>query len=284
MDEERLTNSFGCKEKVCIQTDKIYDSCRSKECIESMRVYLTETGQEIIDRAIDVRCRKSEIIWVFSDVEKMPFNRGYYTVELTFFFRVTLEAYTGVSRPVIVEGLATFGKKVVLFGSEGSAKIFTSKYKEDSFDPQLWQKTNMPKAVVEVVDPICLGARVVDSDDPQNRFTDDDLDICSIPECVQRVFEDRFVASREQQRKVYISLGLFTIIKLERNVQLLIPAYDFCIPDKECVASTPDDPCELFENICFPVDEFFPPVEEAWDNNCGCSFASKTESSNTEDN
>ena len=51
MDEERLTNSFGCKEKVCIQTDKIYDSCRSKECIESMRVYLTETGQEIIDRA-----------------------------------------------------------------------------------------------------------------------------------------------------------------------------------------------------------------------------------------
>ncbi len=150
--EEKLTGSFGCKEKVCIQTDKIYDSCRSKECIECMRVYLTETGQEIIDRAVDVKCRKSEVIWVFSDVEKMPFNRGYYTVDLTFFFRVSLDVYTGVSRPVCVEGVATYSKKVVLFGSEGSAKIFSSKYKEDSFDPQLWQKTNMPKAVVEIGD------------------------------------------------------------------------------------------------------------------------------------
>ena len=129
--EEKISGSFGCNEKVCIQTDQIYDSCRSKECIECLRVFLTETGQEVIDRAIDVKCRKAEVIW-------------------TYFFRLTLEVYTGVARPVTVEGLASFNKKVVLFGSEGSAKIFTSKYKEDSFDPQLWQKTNMPKAVVDV--------------------------------------------------------------------------------------------------------------------------------------
>lgn len=270
---DKITGSFGCKEKVCIQTDKIYDSCRSKECIECMRVYLTETGQEVIDRAIDIKCRKSEIIWVFSDVEKMPFNRGYYTVDLNFFFRITLEAYTGISRPVIVEGVASFNKKVVLFGSEGSAKIFTSKYKEDSFDPQLWQKTNMPKAVVEVVDPICLGAKIAEPGDSCCRYSDEDLDICNIPDCVRRVFEDRFVSCRENQRRVFVSLGLFTIIKLERNVQLLIPAYDFCIPDKECVASTPDDPCEMFANISFPVDEFFPPVQEATDDTCECGSA-----------
>ncbi len=148
--EERISSSFGCNEKVCIQTDQIYDSCRSKECIECLRVFLTETGQEVVDRAIDVKCRKAEVIWVFPNVEPLTFNRGYYTVDLTYFFRLTLEVYTGVSRPVTVEGLASFNKKVVLFGSEGSAKIFTSKYKEDSFDPQLWQKTNMPKAVVEM--------------------------------------------------------------------------------------------------------------------------------------
>ncbi len=148
--EERISSSFGCNEKVCIQTDQIYDSCRSKECIECLRVFLTETGQEIVDRAIDVKCRNAEVIWIFPNVEPLSFNRGYYTVDLTYFFRITLEVYTGVSRPVTVEGLSSYNKKVVLFGSEGSAKIFTSKYKEDSFDPQLWQKTNMPKAVVEV--------------------------------------------------------------------------------------------------------------------------------------
>ena len=260
--EEKLTGSFGCKEKVCIQTDKIYDSCRSKECIECMRVYLTETGQEIIDRAVDVKCRKSEVIWVFSDVEKMPFNRGYYTVDLTFFFRVSLDVYTGVSRPVCVEGVATYSKKVVLFGSEGSAKIFSSRYKEDSFDPQLWQKTNMPKAVVETLDPISLGVKVAEPGEKCCKYADDEIDVCNIPDCVCRVFEDRFVNCRNEQRKVYISLGLFTIIRLERSVQLLIPAYDFCIPEKECVTSSPDDPCEIFANINFPTDEFFPPVED----------------------
>lgn len=149
---EENTTSFGCREKVCIQTDQIYDSCRSKECIENLKVYLTETGQEVVNRAIDVKCRRSEIIWVFSDVESMPFNRGYYTVDLNYFFKITLDVFTGVARPVTVEGLATFNKKVVLFGSEGNAKIFESRFKEDSFDPQLWQKTNMPKAVVEVVE------------------------------------------------------------------------------------------------------------------------------------
>lgn len=262
MEEEKMTNSFGCKEQVCIQTDKIYDSCRSKECIECMRVYLTETGQEIVDRAIDVKCRKAEVIWVFSDVEKMPFNSGYYTVDLNFFFRITLDVYTGISRPVMVEGVAAFNKKVVLFGSEGSAKIFTSKFKEDSFDPQLWQKTNMPKAVVEVVDPVCLGAKLSDSQDNYCKFNDCDLDVCNIPDCVCRIFEDRFVNCRDTQKKVYISIGLFSIIKLERNVQLLIPAYDFCIPEKECVTSSPDDPCEIFENVSFPVNEFFPPVKD----------------------
>ena len=42
-----------------------------------------------------------------------------------------------MGRPTEVEGLATFDKKVILFGSEGNAKVFESKYKEDAFDPAL---------------------------------------------------------------------------------------------------------------------------------------------------
>ncbi len=129
----------------------------------------------------------------------------------------------------------------------------------------------------EVVDPICLGAKLTEFNDGCCKYADDDtVDLGNIPDCVRRVFDDRFICGREQQRRVYISLGLFTIIKLERNVQLLIPAYDFCIPEKECVgAATPDDPCDLFEKISFPIDEFFPPRQDNFADGeasgCGCA-------------
>ena len=267
---ESCNNERSFKEAVCIHTDKVYDSCRDKDCLENIRVYLTACGQSVIDRAINVKCTKAEIIWIFSDVEPVPFNRGYYSVDLKYFFKVTLAVFTGVGRPTEVEGLATFDKKVILFGSEGNAKTFSSKYKEDAFDAQLWKKTNMPKAVIEVVEPIALGAKVVDAND--RCCCDDEFDISSVPESVCRVFDDRLILGGEQKR-VFVSLGIFSIVKLERRVQLLIPSYDFCIPNKECVGATDDNPCDLFERICFPVDEFFPPEKCDLDPDnpgCGC--------------
>ena len=246
------------KEAVCIHTDKVMDSCRDKDCLENIRVYLTAAGQEIIDRAISVKCTKAEVIWVFSDIEPVAFNRGFYSVDLKYFFKITLAVFTGAGQPLTVEGLSTFNKKVILFGSEGNAKIFASKYKEDAFDPQLWKKTNLPKSIVEVVDPITLGAKLVDVRNKSNCCCDDDCDIASIPESVCKVFDDCLSFGSETKR-VYVSLGIFSIIKLERKVQLLIPSYDYCIPRKECVGATDDNPCDLLERIEFPVDELFPP-------------------------
>ncbi len=142
----------GFKEAVCIHTDKVYDSCRDKDCLENIRVYLTAQDQAVVDRAINVKCTKAEIIWVFSDIEAVPFNRGFYSVDLKYFFKITLAVFTGVGRPCEISGLATFDKKVILFGSEGNARVFASDFREDAFDPQLWKKTNMPTAIVEVAD------------------------------------------------------------------------------------------------------------------------------------
>ena len=262
----------GFKEAVCIHTDKVYDSCRDKDCLENIRVYLTAEGQCVVDRAINVKCTKAEIIWVFSDIEPVPFNRGFYSVDLKYFFKITLAVFTGVGRPTEVEGLATFDKKVILFGSEGNAKVFAAKYRQGDFDAQMWKKTNMPSAVVEVVDPIALGAKVLDVND--KCCCDDDFDLASVPESVSRVFDDNLILGGEQKR-VFVSIGIFSIIRLERRVMLLIPAYDFCVPQKECVGATDDNPCDLFDRISFPVDEFFPPErgsfeEDADGDNCGC--------------
>ena len=274
MNEKSCGAGNGFKEAVCIHTDKVYDSCRDKDCLENIRVYLTADGQCVVDRAINVKCTKAEIIWVFSDIEPVPFNRGFYSVDLKYFFKITLAVFTGLSRPTEVEGLATFDKKVILFGSEGNAKVFASKYKQDAFDPQMWKKTNMPSAVVEVVDPIALGAKVLDVND--KCCCDDDFDLASIPESVSRVFDDNLILGGEQKR-VFVSIGIFSIIRLERRVMLLIPAYDFCVPQKECVGATDDNPCDLFDRISFPVDEFFPPERGSFEDDiengnsdCGC--------------
>lgn len=61
-----------------------------------------------------------------------------------------------------------------------------------------------------------------------------------------------------------ISIGQFSIVRLERGTQLLIPVFDYCIPSGSCQpvgsisCSSCDDPCEMFESVCFPVDDFFP--------------------------
>jgi len=131
-------------------------------------------------------------------------------------------------------------------------------------------------SIAEVVDPIALGAKLVDVNN-NNCCCDDDFDLASIPESVSRIFDDSLILGGEQKR-VFVSIGIFSIIRLERRVMLLIPAYDFCVPQKECIGATDDNPCDLFDRISFPVDEFFPPERGDFDNDdchpdhkCGCN-------------
>ena len=280
MGKECGTQNKGCnpKDSVCIHTDKIYDACKDKDCIVDARVYLTSVGQELVDRAINIKVRKAEIIWIYTDVEEVPFNRGYFTVDLKYFFKVYLDVFTGVGRPVTVEGLATFDKKVILFGSEGKAKIFSSTFRPNEQDILHSVRNNAPKAIVEVVEPIALSAKVVERNKCNCCCA---IDCSSIPSEICCCFEDSLIGE-ERDKNVFVTLGLFSIIKLERNVQLLIPAYDFCVPNKECVGATEDNPCDLFDNICFPLDEFFPPAclpnDNCGDNggnDCGCGCGCK---------
>ena len=242
-------------EAVCIHTKKIYDSCRDKDCIEDLRFYPTMASQEILCRSQSVKGGKAELLYTYIDVEPVVFNRGFYTVDMRYFYRVTLNAYCSCPRPVEIEGLCVFDKRVILFGSEGNAKIFSSQVRIDALDRQMIERSNLPIAVVEAVDPIVLDAKLVDC--CQNRCCD--CDICEIPSCVCRCFASERTMG-DDSRRVFVTLGQCSIIRLERDSQLLIPVYDYCLPDKECPGGCgSDDPCQLFQNIAFPVEEFFPP-------------------------
>lgn len=239
------------KEAVCIHTRKVYDSCRDKECLQDLRVYLTRCSQAVLDGAINVKPRTAELLWAYIDVEPIPFNKGFYTVDVKYFYKVTADAFAGVGRPREISGLATYDKRTVLFGSEGSVRIFSSQYAPQENDVQNFEKTNLPIAVVEVVDPVLLGVKVIDGQGCGEALLND------IPETICNCFDDDLIIS-DDGKKLYATLGQFSIIKLERDIQLLMPAYDICMPDKECSGNA-DDPCELFQKFKFPVDEFFPP-------------------------
>ena len=114
------------REAVCIHTKKIFDSCKDKDCLEDLRVYPTCGSQEVLDRALSVKAGTAELLYAYIDVEPVGFNRGFYTVDVRYFYRITADAFIGAARPIEVCGLAVFDKRAILFGSEGGAKSFSS--------------------------------------------------------------------------------------------------------------------------------------------------------------
>ena len=241
-------------QSVCIHTKKIYDSCRDKDCVEDLRFFPSASSQETLNRAQTVKGGKAELLYTYIDVEPVAFNRGYYTIDMRYFYRVTLNAYCSSPRPIEVEGLCVFDKRVILFGSEGSAKEFSSQVRLDTLDRQLIERNNMPVAVVTAVDPIVLDAKLVERCAGHHC----ECDICEIPDSIRRCFEGDLTIG-EENRRVLVTLGQFSVVRLERDSQLLIPVIDYCMPEKECCGGGGSDPCDLFKRIAFPVDEFFPP-------------------------
>ena len=253
------------REAVCIDTKKIFDSCKDKDCIEDLRFYPTQDSQCAIDRAVNVKPCKAELLSVYIDVEPVCFNRGFYTVDVRYYYRVTADAFVGAARPVEISGLCVFDKRVILFGSESSAKVFTSRSSTDGPDEQM-RKCSVPTAVVEAVDPIVLGMKLVDVCECHHC----DCEITEIPPCICACFGSELCFGHEN-RRLYVTLGQFSLIRLERDTQLLTPIYDYCVPEKECACgsgSCEDDPCEIFRHVKFPVDEFFPPNQATQGEGC----------------
>ena len=243
----------NASEAVCIHTRKIYDSCKDKDCIEDLFFYPEECSIPAIENAVSVRPKSAQLLYTTIDVEEIIFNKGFYTVDIRFFYKVKGDAFLLTNNPVEITGFCVFDKRVILFGSEGSAKIFRSDNVPCCIVGQNSQCANLPTAVVEAVDPILLNMKLSEVDNCGN-------DNCGIavPDFIAGHFSSplSFVPAG---RRVYVTLGQFSIARLERDAQLLMPAYDYFMPEKECTTGGGEDPCALFSRINFPIDEFFPP-------------------------
>ena len=260
------------KDMVCIDTYRILDSCRDKDCYEDVRVFLTERGQEIIDHTSAIRVKGAKVVWSGIDINPMPFNRGFYQLNIRIFVKVISEACLSPGNVEEVCGIAAVEKKVVLFGSEGNVNVFRSSGSGCGFcsspgSGKCTPSTNLPIAVLETVDPLVLNSKIVE---PRCSC----CCCCSVDEVPDAVCFS--IGSRlcdaDSCNRLLVSLGFFSVVRLERPAQYLVSAVEYCVPEKECVAAEDDDPCSAFRRMKFPVAEFCPPSLSDTTDRCGCDY------------
>ncbi|MGN0171462.1 MAG: hypothetical protein ACI39E_01610 [Acutalibacteraceae bacterium] len=243
----------GCNQAACIDAGRVFDSCSDRDCAEDLRVYFVEADQQRIDRAVSVRAKRAEVLSTCIDVESLPFQDGYYSCDLTFFIEVQIELYEGCDCPcTLVRGCCIFEKRVILYGGEGRVQVFSSEFRPDCHDHQEMPTCNMPRCCVQVAEPVALDARLVEACNCRARCCG------NIPVSVCNRFGGRFTEDTNG-KIVLVTIGIFSIVQMVRNVQLLVPVYDYCVPCKSCECDD-ENPCDLFKKMSFPMEEFFPPM------------------------
>ncbi len=235
----------------CIIALKVYDSCRQQDCLTANEIGPARAANnvtigseqiqegEIIDPpsnaaavTIDNLCIKKVII-----VAKTPnpFKNGFWDVDLKYVFQYSLtfrEADgTTINSPVCANSI--FNRKVTLFGSVGSDLIIST---------DLFKSTTSDSTTLRAEPFILVEAKAV---------------ALAAELKLQRRFGNTQDLPPEPNR-VNVTIGLFSIVKLYRLVNLNVQSKGFCIP-RECEDVSPLNPCDFFDSLDFPMDVFAPP-------------------------
>jgi hypothetical protein len=234
----------------CIIALKVYDSCRQQDCLTAAEIgpaRAAETvciGGEHIHEG-DVIDPPSEAAAVTIDrlkvkkviiVEKEPnaFRNGFWDIDLKYVFEYKL-TFREADGSVIgtIRANSIYNKKITLFGSIGSDLVLSSDLFKGCNDSTTLDAD--PFILVEAK-AVALSAELK----YQRRRNCGPTDFSPEP------------------NEVVVTIGLFTIIKLFRIVNLTVESRGFCIPE-ECEEISPLNPCEFFDSLDFPMDIFAPP-------------------------
>lgn len=233
----------------CIIALKVYDSCRHQDCLTPSEIGPARAAECIVigdeshkegdivrppDNAATVtvdHLRITRIIIV--DKQPSPFRNGFWDIDIKFVFeyRLTFREADGCVIACI-KANSIFNMKLALFGSVGNDLVIGTDLLRSLNDSATFEAE--PFIWVEAK-AVALHAKLHKSH--RHERCDDD---------------------RRDRGEVHVTLGLFSIIKLFRIVNLTVESRGFCIPD-ECEDISPVSPCEYFEELDFPMDIFAPP-------------------------
>ncbi|MCC8136112.1 MAG: hypothetical protein LIO40_05520 [Ruminococcus sp.] len=235
---------------VPIKVNRIFDSCSDRDCLSDIPIVL-DCG-ELPGSVNLVKAKCVRVTDICINIEPIPFNKGFFTIDLTYTFRVDLLAYDkACDPPALLTGTAYASKSCVLYGSESAVKTFFSDGSSSGSTNCCCDTINLPTVSVSVVEPVALETKIgmvcrnADAQSPEN-------------------------SGCRRIRSVIVTLGIFSVVELTRPVTIMVPTYEYTIPKKECCTDT-DSPCEVFEKIKFPEEEFSPATLINPDcSSCGC--------------
>ena len=230
---------------VPVKVSRVFDSCSDRDCLNNVPVIL-DAG-ELPASVQLVKCKCVRVQDVCMRLEPVPFNRGFYNIDLTFTFRVDLLCYDhACDTPQLMSGTVYASKSSILFGAESNTQTFSSNGGSIGTTDACCEVVNLPTANVQVVPPLALETKIGS--------------VCK--QCPGDTVP-------QTMRTVVMTLGLFSVIELTRPVTLLVPTYDYTIPTKECTAD-PETPCAVFDRMRFPAEEFSPQTLTDSSPSCGC--------------
>ncbi|MDR1664158.1 MAG: hypothetical protein LBR83_04450 [Clostridiales bacterium] len=244
----------------CIIAMKVYDSCRHQDCLTPSEIGPARAA-ECVDICGEIQ-REGDIIRppanaatvtidnlrikriIIVDKQPCPFRQGYWDVDIKFVFdyRLTFREVDGCIITCI-RANSIFNMKQSLFGSVGSelsigTDLLRSINDTPTFEaePFIWVEARA----------VALHAKIHRRHHhPPHRDCNE----------VVVVEEDELLRGPNE---VLVTIGLFSIVKLFRIVDLTVESKGFCIPD-ECEDISPINPCDYFDDLDFPMDIFAPP-------------------------
>ncbi len=248
---EGVSDTRRLKEE-CIVALKVYDSCRQQDCLTEREIgpaRAAENGRigdetfsdgDIITpprNAASVtidRLKVKKVVIV--EKEPNPFKSGYWDIDLKYVFTYRL-IFREADGCIIgtIRAASIYNKKVSLFGSIGTDLTIST---------DLFSNRHDKEATTFEADPFILVESKAVALDAKLKY--------------QGLRNGIDEESARCNNEVVVTIGLFTIIKLFRIVNLTVESRGFCIPD-ECENIAPLQPCEFFDSLDFPMDIFAPP-------------------------
>ncbi|MDR2182748.1 MAG: hypothetical protein LBE55_01100 [Clostridiales bacterium] len=231
---------------------KIYDSCRNKNCLTPSDLggpALSMGGEPILapDEAQSVRIEDLTIgrISILSK-QRSDFRKGYWDIDIQYDFDYTLRYVSrGGTEIGTTPATNSFTQRLSLFGSLGAGVAIAT----DIIAGGITGLGGEPFVLAEAR-AIGLAAEIK-RDHCRRRHNDHPGHPAA----------EEIEALRHHHRRhahVFVTIGLFSIVKLFRLVSLLVESRGFVIPDV-CDNVMPPNPCDVFEDLGFPMDTFSPP-------------------------
>ena len=210
-----------CNKEECIFAYKIYDSCRQQDCL--ILPVLNLNGTPYCDHVPITFDNSLTVTPEIKDVRPNNIKRGYFDIDIEYTFNYNVKGDSAAAGPK----KSVFPKTVTLFGSKSSDVAIVTNLPDfkngSAFEPL---SQSLPYVIVEA----------------SVNF----LKFESVP------------IAGSVDKNFLVTLGLFTLIKSVRPVNLIVKSSGFCKPEK-CVDPS-DDVCDFFENdVKFPFDIFNPP-------------------------